>query len=327
MGVEIAVQWGQIKTLFILCFLVLDVFLISQFFGNFDSNPSYLQQSTKEEDLRANVEGLDNLEKEVLEESYLFATRKEFGEEDVESLSQFKNQNIVIVNSDLGSLVVSKFIEPVPINTDSYSETLQANIFESNKYQLWTKDENSNTLIFFQNMDKTIYFNQGGLLLVVLNDEGQMIQYVQTMLVKEEKQLDSEDLITAFEAVSNLHYNAKVIHTGDKVTNRGDIGYHNIYGLPNGSQVLAPTWRIEVNNERNYFVNAVEGHYYQRYEGDFLRETILSFRDSIQAADESEFLFVNDEEEETIQLVDEIIQEFSNLNDTTIGVEKNDFEL
>lgn len=246
--------------------------------------PAYIQESSREEDLRANIEGLDKLSEENQQGSYLYASRKIFTQDDFASLEKFTNQQIEIVN---GNLIISKFNEPVPINQDSYVETLQANIYNSGSYSLWGKNNESNTLIFFQTIkEKPIYFNRSAVLLIQLNEEGEMVQYLQTMLVEEDEQEEKQDLIKAFDAVFNLYYNTTELSSGDEITQAG-LGFHNLTPLPNGVQVLAPTWNISVNNQKNYFVNAIEGHYYPRDDSSFLRETMVSFLKAIQDSEES----------------------------------------
>nr|WP_239584402.1 two-component system regulatory protein YycI [Aquibacillus albus] len=293
-------MWGQIKTLFILCFLILDIFLVQQFLNNRDTEPPYIQESSREEDLRANIEGLDDLPEETEQGSYLYASRKIFTQDDFASLERFTNQELEAVDDHL---IISKFNEPVPINTDSYGDTLQSNIYNSGSYTLWGKHDPSNTLIFFQtNEDRPIYFNQSALLLILLNEDGEMVQYLQTMLEGEGDQEEDQDLIKAFDAVSNLYYNTNELASGDEITQTG-LGYHNLTPLPSGVQVLAPTWNLSVNNQRNYFVNAIEGHYYPRDNNSFLRETMINYLQTIEASDD-----ITDLKAEIILHLSEIIE-------------------
>ncbi|MDC3418490.1 two-component system regulatory protein YycI [Aquibacillus salsiterrae] len=263
--------------------------MVQQFLENQNLEPAYIQESSREEDLRANIEGLEDLPEEMEQGSYLYASRKIFTQDDFASLEKFSNQKVDVVNN---SLIISTFKQPVPINTNSYGETLQANIFNSNSYVFWGKNEESNTLIFFQKFnDRTIYFNRSAVLLIFLNEKGEMVRYVQTMLIDEDEQEEKQDLIKAFDAVFNLYYNTTELSSGDKVTKTG-LGYHNLTPLPNGVQVLAPTWNISVNNEKNYFVNAIEGLYYPRDDSSFLRETMVAFLKTLKGSKESTSLRV-----------------------------------
>ncbi|MRH44377.1 hypothetical protein GH741_17170 [Aquibacillus halophilus] len=278
-------QWGQIKTLFILCFLVLDIFLIQQFINNRDTEYPFIQESTREEFLRANIEGLDELKEESTKEPNLYAARKVFTTEEIDAINNFDNQQAEVIDSNL---ILSKFDEPVPIDFEgNYLETLQGKILYLDSFVFWSKNEASNTVVFFQkNNSLPIYFNQSALLVIVLDEEGRMVQYSQTMLEKREEKGETYDLIKAFDAVSNLYYNTSELSSGDEIT-QNKLGYHNLIPLPNGVQVLAPTWRITVNNQRNYFVNAIEMHSYYRDEKTFLSETINGLVTTIQVINEA----------------------------------------
>ncbi|WP_226038501.1 two-component system regulatory protein YycI [Aquibacillus saliphilus] len=299
-------QWGQVKTLFILCFLVLDIFLIQQFNNNREVElPSIPQESSKEETLKADIEGLDDLPEEIDQESNLYASRKTYTEDEIESINGLNDQQVAVID---GNLILSQFEEPIPINMDgNYAETLQSSVLFSDNFVFWGKNEPSNTLIFFQkNNDRPIYFNQGGLLLIVLDEEGRMVQYSQTMLEEEEEEREREtyDLIEAIDAVSSLYYNTSELSSGEKVT--GSLGYHNLIPLPNGVQVLAPTWRITVNSQRNYFVNAIEMHTYFRDDNDFLIETINDTLGKIGNLDNES------------ELLKEIVSNYTEIIETTI---------
>lgn len=313
------VQWGQIKSLFIVCFLVLDIFLIKQLLDK-QEDVSFITESTKEEQLTLNINGLSDLSEETEEAPLIFALNQSFSTEDSIRLEQYANQKNVIVND---IYLFGKFDQPVPIIIDDAGvtvESLNILIFNSEKYTYWGKDEKSNSLLFFQTMEQPIYFNQNALLFIQLNENNEMIQYVQTNVVKEEEQEEAKDLITEIDAVSRLFHNAGSLKQGDTVTNV-TLGYHNVTPSTNGLQILNPTWNVTVDETEHYFVNAIEGHAYPD-NNDFIKTTINSYQEVIQMASKSDFQFIQTEEEEEEALIENIEQNLLKISNAIIGVEK-----
>src|SRR5699024_1070849 len=64
-------------------------------------------------------------------------------------------------------------------------------------------------------------------------------------------------------------------NTGDEIT-KISIGYHTVVPLANGVQVFVPTWKITVNDEQYYFVNAIEGIVFPGDETEFFKQVIDS---------------------------------------------------
>ncbi|MDL4840957.1 two-component system regulatory protein YycI [Aquibacillus rhizosphaerae] len=315
-------QWGQIKTLFIICFLILDVFLIMQFMDSRESELGLLpRDSTNEEYLRLNVNGLDDLLDEVRRAPLITASRNNFSEEDLSTLDAIPNQEKIIINENI---IFSKLITPVEINLADVDkgapvESLQGKLLNSGNYTFWEKDEDTNIVILFQNMGLPIYFNKNGVVLIQLNDDDEMVSYIQTEMVEKNKS-EEKVLGKAIDAVSTLYHNQGIIKSGDTVLDN-ELGYHNLVTSSDGEQVLNPTWRIKVENgneeEQNYFVNGIEGHYYPREWNSFLEETITEFLEVVKltTTDNIELLSVSEEEIDKAELIDEMIAQLT----TTIG--------
>ncbi|WP_157967880.1 two-component system regulatory protein YycI [Paraliobacillus sp. X-1268] len=314
-------QWGQIKSLFIVCFLVLDVFLIKQLIDK-QEDVSFITESTKEEQLQLNINGLDDLSEDTIEAPLIYAVNQSYSAEDSIRLEQYSNQKNVIVDE---IYLFGQFDEPIPISIDEDSgvnmESLNSLILNSGEYTYWGKDEKSNSLLFFQTMEQPIYYNQNALLFIQLNDDDEMIQYVQTKLEQEEEQEEARDLITEIDAVSRLFHNAGSLEQGDTVTDVA-LGYHNVTSLPNGLQILNPTWNVTVDQTDHYFVNAIEGHDYPKND-DFIKTAVESFQDVIQTASTSDFQFIQAEDagEET-ELIEEIELNLLEISNAIIGVEE-----
>ncbi|SES14395.1 Two-component signal transduction system YycFG, regulatory protein YycI [Gracilibacillus ureilyticus] len=262
-------QWGQIKTLFILCFLILDIFLLQQFIKN-QQTVSVLPEASLEENIQGNIEGLDNIPEEPTEASMLYAQRKELSEDDMTALEELPNQDMLIIEDHL---IISRFDDPVAFDIDEAGDNIVENIWNDESYDLenYILDEKTNTYLFFQKIDHPIFYNLSGVLMIHVNEDGDMTSYVQTILEKAEEQPEEKyGLANPMKVISDL-FRRNSIQSGSTIS-KMEFGYHNLLPLPNGVQVLIPTWGVEVNDSEYYYANAVEGHISTRDENEFVSE-------------------------------------------------------
>lgn len=265
-------QWGQIKTLFILCFLVLNIFLFQQFLVKKEqSELGSIPESTIEDKLAAEHIVHEDLPEGTEKESYITAKRKQFTEKDIENIGSSDNQEVRILN---GNVIASEFEDPIPLNPEStdieIAQMMKEYVKFSDKYVFWQWNKDLNTIIFFQKYNnKPIYYNQGGLLLITLNEDNEMVSYVQTLLEDIEPQGEEKELVKPLQAVETLYYQSELLYE-DEIT-EGVLGYHTLV-LNEAALVFAPTWKISVNEERSYFVNAVLGNFFASNDINFIKE-------------------------------------------------------
>lgn len=270
-------QWSQIKTLFILSFLILNIYLVIQFIDKKDQADYALldqEESTIEEKLKnENIIIKEELSDVEEQEPYISVEQKMFDKKDLRLFDDFPNQKVSVINN---KFVISIFDKPVAIPDESLStieEFVKKSFIYPEDYVLWDWNKELNMLVFFQQKDgRPIYFNQGGVILVSLNDENEMTYYTQTMLGKAEPLQDENSLITPKKAIEAL-YNANELHSKDEIT-QAVIGYHTRVPLDDGVQVFVPAWKVTVNDKRNYFVNAIEAFVFSSDEANFLKEAI-----------------------------------------------------
>ncbi|MCZ0702246.1 regulatory protein YycI of two-component signal transduction system YycFG [Natronobacillus azotifigens] len=313
-------QWAQIKTLFIICFLILNIFLVRQLIDRQEENLSFIPEATREDELALNLSGLDNLSDQTYSAPLIYAKNYQYNEETLEEVDALDNQRAAVINS---THLFSRFDHPIDVSMDDpqrLREIIDNNILYGESYMFWERDEQANVLIFFQRIEEPVFYNQHAVLLIQLNRDGEMVQYVQTRLQQEEDSEEEQDLILQYDAVSRLYYNSNELNTGDTIDSIR-LGYHNLISLPNGEQVLNPAWNIQVNEDRNYFINAIEGHGYPRNR-DFLQTTVASFTDVIDNASENNFQFIHTEDaEEEARLLNTIKQSLISVYHTIIEVE------
>ncbi|WP_067840454.1 two-component system regulatory protein YycI [Amphibacillus sediminis] len=300
-------QWGQIKSLFIICFLILNVFLVKQLYDRQDENFSFIPEASKEEELELNISGLDSLSDESFSAPLIYAQNFNYNKEAADQLESLANQEIVVVDD---YLLYSRFTEPMELNFEDpelYPEMFNQMVFNGGSYSYWGKIERANMLVFFQQMEHPIFYNPNALLLIQLNADGEMVHYIQTRLKIVEEEEESQSLITQYDAVYRLYHNSNALQAGDSISHV-TLGYHNLVSLPNGEQVLNPTWSIEVNETDYRFINAVEGHSYPSNR-TFIEDSIGQWISKVDMASSSDRVVnyrINQEDEN--DLVEALLQ-------------------
>lgn len=251
-------DWSKTKTIFIVVFLILDVFLLFQFV---EKRTSYelglLAETTLEEQLEENDISIKvELPKGPMTETYISGKSRQFKPEDLLTL---KGQQPQV---EYKFTISSKFTTPLPIKEDSkrwLEDFVKQNVLEGSSYVFWGLEKEKNELLFFQvYKGKTIFYNKNAELRIKLNDQNEMIEYKQTYLEEiEGMEVDGDktESFTALKAIENM-YDRNELKPGSVVTNV-ELGY---YTLVEDSQVFVPTWHFIIDNKESYFVNALEGH-------------------------------------------------------------------
>lgn len=280
-------QWNQIKTLFILCFLVLNIYLLYLLLDKqkeADIGIIEREDATIEEQLESENITYNPLPDANDKEGFLSVEQKVFDDEDKKNLEKFNNQESVILDDNF---IISEYVEPIKIPRDasdsSLSNLIKDNMLYAEEYKFWTWNEEFNVLVYFQEKnERPIYFNRNGIILVFLDENNETTSYIQTMLGDAEEAEEKKSLIQPIKAIETL-YLTNQLNAGEKVTNT-NIGYHTRVPLADGIQVFVPTWKVSVDDERNYFINAIEGFTFSGNDGDFLKETIEAYTTSIRSA-------------------------------------------
>lgn len=283
-------QWKQIKVLFILCFLVLDVYLLVMFFQKqeeADFGVLETQTSTFDEELEdENITISADLPEKQLEKSFISVKQKSFTKKEEKSLNDKDNLETSIIDN---TLMLGKFEEPIPLPKNAQSdvivEQLKPFILSPESYIFWDWNKEMNVLVFFQQKKNSpVYFNQSGIVLVFLNDENEMIFFTQTMLGKAKSPGEGNSLIKPMQAIRVLYQNNQ-LGSGDDITDV-NMGFYTRIPLEGGEQVFAPTWMISVNEEENFYVNAIENRVFSSNELHFLKTTAISILTNVGSTEE-----------------------------------------
>ncbi len=311
-------QWGQIKTLLILSFLVLDVYLLVQFTEKQEqADLSVLEhsESTIEDQLKTENITVPELSNEEYNETFISVEPKLMKNEELKNLKELDNQtNEVLENK----LIISKIKKPISVSKDSSKEKkkelLTDLILFSEEYSFWEWDEDTNILIYFQNkLERPIYYNQNALLLIFLNNNDEITYYTQTALGEYEENKDKRKLIPSMRAIEKL-YESDKFKSNDEISSV-EIGFHTRVPLDSGVQVFAPTWNVEVNKKSHYFVNAIEEYIFLSEHQLFLKEALKNVQQKMNSTEEKKL----DKDDFQIKIKEKIeIIERSEKNDTTI---------
>ncbi|AXI11023.1 hypothetical protein CV093_21330 [Oceanobacillus sp. 143] len=282
-------QWGHIKTLFILSFLILDIYLLVQFVQKQEEADNGILDNRElsfEEQLKAENITIPKLETGGIEkESYISVSQRLLTKEDVEPLMAKQGVSTEVIDN---YFLVSQLEDPIPItesaSKDNISELVESYLLFPEQYMYWGWNKDLNVLIFFQEIkDRPVYFNQNAVALAFLNESNEITHLTQTMLGEPEPQGELQTLIPPLQSIKAL-YSRSYLNADEEVTGDVVLGYYARL-LTEGNQVIAPTWKVTVNEERNYFVNAIEGLASPANEIEFLHSTITSDEKKIAALD------------------------------------------
>ncbi|WP_078414494.1 two-component system regulatory protein YycI [Priestia abyssalis] len=251
-------DWSKTKTIFIITFLILDLFLAYQFLEKRDEGQlDMIAEISIEEQLAEEKITYISLPKTPLKESYFNAKSKVFSDEEMKKV---KKQNVTRLNE---YVLQGTFNEPVSLPDSNVSfrlnQFIKENILYGDSYELWDIDKENKTITFYQHYKgKIIYDNASGsaMLVIHLNDQDEMVSYEQSLLSNVEKMDDSQEILPPIKAIENL-FQKNELTSGSKVT-KVELGYYTFAPL-SSSQVLTPTWHIVVDEKIDYFVNAFEG--------------------------------------------------------------------
>lgn len=278
-------QWGQIKSLLIVSFLILDVYLLFQFLEKkAEADIGILEQhtSTIEEQLADDQITYEALPDEEYEETYISVQQQLFSEEELEAEEKKIDQVSYIINNNfIVSKVEQELVIKESFNESQITDRFNELVYFSDEYTFWSWNKAENVIIFFQEKgNRPVYYNQNGLVLLFLNDRNEVTFYVQSKLGDTETLAEKRQIMKPMQAIETL-YRANELHPGDHI-NKVDIGFHTRVPFESGVQVFAPIWKVIVNEEKYFFINAIEGYNFSTDETAFIRETIEATVDKIQ---------------------------------------------
>jgi regulatory protein YycI of two-component signal transduction system YycFG len=251
-------DWSRIKTIFILTFLVLDIYLVYQFMNTRDAAQYEIpKEATLEEMLKNDDIRYGELPEAKEKEQYLSVRTKVFTTGELEKV---KGQSVSLGD---GTSIEAKLEKPIKLSSKfepaEISAFVKMNIFAGEQYVFWKKDDENRTITYYQEYDnKTFYYNSNAKLTFYFNENNEVTSYKQTYSEIIDELSDAEELLPPLRAMETL-YKKGLLKPKSKIT-EVELGYSTLVSLTaSQSLVVTPTWRLVVNGKENLFVHAFEG--------------------------------------------------------------------
>ncbi|WP_071393133.1 two-component system regulatory protein YycI [Bacillus tuaregi] len=254
-------DWSKIKTIFIISFLILDLYLVYEFFKIWDESQYEVVKPEVEESIekRLKVDEIEyvTLPKSFVEDYYLKAKPKEFKEEDLVDNSTLKNQTTKVT---AGTILESELNEPLKVSDkfgpSELNSFIKNHILYGDEYRYWEESNDDKMIIYTQHFEgKTLFENDNGKLIFYLNDNNEIESYRQTYLEEIVKLSKSEKIIQPIKAIETLYSN-DFIKPKSSIT-EVELGYYTL--VDESAQVLNPAWCFVVDGKEKLFVSAFEG--------------------------------------------------------------------
>ena len=256
-------DWSKSKTIFIVVFLILNVFLYTQYLDVYKQSKQVEQIGEKTIEAKLKDENITyiTLPTNVDDIAYISGRIRNFTEEDLPKNATI--EPIIVDDYTIEAMLKSPFKLKSLEEENVFAEFLQTNVFEGTNYVLWEINEEEQYALFFQKLNgQTLYYNANGFLKLYWNDELEITKYEQTMLEKIEDE-DLQKRQNAFLPLQVLQalYSKDLLPPDSRVTSM-NLGYSTLVQLTQ-TQVFTPTWEVRVRTSdgqiKEHFVNAVEG--------------------------------------------------------------------
>ncbi|VWX34123.1 two-component system regulatory protein YycI [Exiguobacterium oxidotolerans] len=263
-------DWSKAKTLLILTFLILNVYLVVQL----------MDRMIEPRIVATTASGKTILKDRKIDEKQLQTASRDIGyltaEVDSSSLapkesSPIKDAITSVKNQVEWSVRLSK---PSPLDSkamrDSATSFVQSSVNHGSDYTFWKFDNKQNELTFVQTYKGQPLYSTPeqsrddeamigpSLLVLQLNDDKEIVSYKQRHLNEVVRQAQDVTLLSASEAVIQL--SEQGLFPASKKMTGHKLGYFCLVTEGTKSvQILPPTWQIELDGEELYFVNAIDG--------------------------------------------------------------------
>lgn len=257
-------DWSKTKTIFIIVFSILNVFLYSVYINNYNEEQELevLGESNIESDLKnANI-SVGNLPVSTEKVTYVSGKINTFDNFDFDQVT--KNQIITVSDNMIIEGTMKKPEKLEALNEKTLTEFLKRTVFKGEEYRLWQINKSAREATFFQVMnDKTIFYNQSATIKVYWSEKEEITKYEQTMFGSLKAVGEKSMLIKPIQAIKTIFEKGYLKdHTTISLVN---LGYSTLVPLTE-TQVLSPTWHIRAmvpdengrKKQQDFFVNAVD---------------------------------------------------------------------
>ncbi len=256
-----SLDWNKTKTIFIVVFAILNVFLYSLYLSQHTEarNVQTLNETSIDESLEQDNITYEELPDYPKEMSYVSADISTFPKSE---LDKYEDQHFVTTDDTILHATLE-----VPFNVQNakgdylLNDFLKEYVPYGEEYLLWEIIEENQFAVFFQKVEEyPIYFNDNAMLIVYWDEKGNITSYDQQHFSEFEHFNKKKDILSPRDVINTL-YSRDYLKRDSKVTSVS-LGYSTLITLTK-TQVFAPTWRVRVELEdgefEDHFMNAVEG--------------------------------------------------------------------
>ncbi|WP_338471209.1 two-component system regulatory protein YycI [Niallia sp. XMNu-256] len=257
-------DWSKIKNIFIISFLILDLYLIIELVEMFQlseydvkaETESSIETRLKADEIQISVP----LPKNNVQDYLLKAKPKTFTIEDTEK-SILADQNVTIQQN--GTMLESTLKEPLKISEkfgpNELNQFIKEHVLHGTQYTFWNKSDDGSTVTYTQQYNnKKLFKNEHGQITFYINDSNEIDSYTQTYLDEIQELSNPEKIIQPIKAIETL-FNKDELPPKSKITNV-ELGYYTLVPvLPDTRQVLNPAWCFEIEGKGKLYVSAFEG--------------------------------------------------------------------
>ena len=254
-------DWSKSKSIFIVVFLILNIFLYTQYVNVYTQGQKVevLGGKTTEAQLKDDNITYITLPNTVDNVSYLSGKMRNFKE------NELPPNNLVDIDIIEDYIMRATFKNPISLS-DSSNETIfkefaNTYVHEGDNYVLWEVNEEQQYALYFQKInDRTLYYNSSGYLKVYWDELDEIYAYEQTMLEKIEEYEQKDSTIPPIQVLQAL-YSRNLLKADSRIIDM-NLGYSTLVQLTQ-TQVFAPTWEVRVRTAdgltEEHFVNAFDG--------------------------------------------------------------------
>lgn len=257
-------DWNKTKTIFIIVFSILNVFLYSVYVNNYNEEQELdvIGESSVENDLKSANITIPKLPTSADKITYISGKIKNFEEDDLADLA---TTQIVTVRDDTIIESTLKNAKPLKeLSAKSLTEFVESMVYKGSEYILWSIDKSKREATFFQKAEQQpIFYNQSASVKVYWTAENDITNYSQTIFGSLKPIGEKSTYIKPIQAIKAIFEKGYLKDQTD--ITYVELGYSTLVPLTE-TQVLSPTWHIraKVPNEDNkkqeidFFVNAID---------------------------------------------------------------------
>ncbi|MFA9556270.1 two-component system regulatory protein YycI [Evansella sp. AB-rgal1] len=253
-------DWSKTKTIFIITFLLLNVFLGYQLGEKRTAgNLNIINQVSFQDNLAENnIQILINdVEKPQVGSSIIGSTVKY----DLETLEgQLLDQDLSLIMND--TMILADLVTPYKLSESSIEagvvNFLQEFIINGDEYRFTVFNDENNTINVHQlYKEKPIDNFESGRAQIVLHlNEDLEIEAYDQIYIEISQEIREQEMLSLIKAIEVLFNNQYI--PANTVLENAELGYYSLLPASGEFQVYAPMWKININGVY-YYVNAIDG--------------------------------------------------------------------